>query len=99
MEGQFKAQDTPNARPRERVLREPHSGSAFRTLNSRARHRDAAPQISGPSPRAYFSWSATLSMPALAQTSSLSPPGEPETPIAPMTSSPTLIGSAPCAGI
>src|SRR5262249_3204244 len=48
---------------------------------------------------AYFNWSATLSMPALAQASSLSPPGAPETPMAPMVSSPTLIGSAPCAGV
>src|SRR5262249_30881865 len=47
---------------------------------------------------AYFSWSATLSMAALAQASSLSPPGAPDTPIAPMVSSPTLIGSAPWAG-
>ena len=37
-------------------------------------------------------------MPALAQASSLSPPGAPETPTAPMVSLPTLIGSAPCAG-
>src|SRR3982074_3814870 len=46
---------------------------------------------------AYFSVSAALSMPALAQTSSFSPPGAPETPTAPITSSPALIGSAPCA--
>ena len=46
---------------------------------------------------AYFNWSATLSMPALAQTSSFSPPGAPETPTAPITSSPTLIGRAPWA--
>src|SRR6202163_3740168 len=46
----------------------------------------------------YFKSEATLSMPALAQASSLSPPGAPETPTAPMVSSPTLIGSAPCAG-
>src|SRR5580692_7391292 len=46
----------------------------------------------------YFSASATLSMPALAQASSLSPPGAPETPTAPIVSLPTLIGSAPCAG-
>src|ERR1700686_330742 len=46
----------------------------------------------------YFNSEATLSMPALAQASSLSPPGAPETPTAPMVSLPTLIGSAPCAG-
>src|SRR5215469_13771085 len=34
-------------------------------------------------------------MPALTQASSLSPPGAPETPAAPITSSPTVIGSAP----
>ena len=38
-------------------------------------------------------------MPALAHTSSLSPPGAPETPTAPSVSSPALIGSAPRAGI
>src|SRR6266700_2112647 len=47
--------------------------------------------------RRYFRSAATLSMPALAQASSLSPPGAPETPTAPIVSSPTLIGSAPCA--
>src|SRR6516165_7807114 len=47
---------------------------------------------------AYFNSSATLSMPALAQASSLSPPGAPETPMAPMVSSPTLIGNAPRVG-
>src|ERR1700683_583692 len=46
----------------------------------------------------HFSSAATLSMPALAQASSLSPPGAPETPTAPITSSPTLMGSAPRAG-
>src|SRR3984893_364098 len=46
----------------------------------------------------YFNSEAALSMPALAQASSLSPPGAPETPTAPMVSLPTLIGSAPCAG-
>ena len=45
--------------------------------------------------RRHLSWSATLSMAALTQTSSFSPPGAPETPAAPMTSSPTMIGSAP----
>src|SRR5215472_14951930 len=34
-------------------------------------------------------------MPAFTQASSLSPPGAPETPAAPITSSPTMIGSAP----
>ena len=43
----------------------------------------------------YFSSAATFSMPALAQASSLSPPGAPDTPMAPIVSSPTLIGSAP----
>src|SRR6267143_1194659 len=45
--------------------------------------------------RSYFSMPATLSMPALTQASSFSPPGAPEAPAAPMVSSPTLIGSAP----
>src|SRR6266566_3330090 len=45
----------------------------------------------------YFNSEATLSMPALAQASSLSPPGAPEMPMAPMVSLPTMIGSAPCA--
>src|SRR5216684_2905718 len=49
-----------------------------------------------PSPD-YLSWSATLSRPALTQASSLSPPGAPDTPAAPITSSPILTGSAPCA--
>ena len=43
----------------------------------------------------HLSWSATLSSAALTQASSFSPPGAPETPAAPMTSSPTLIGKAP----
>src|SRR5205814_10483803 len=47
--------------------------------------------------RAYFSSVATLSMPALAQASSLSPPGAPEMPMAPIVSLPTMIGSAPWA--
>ena len=38
---------------------------------------------------------ATLAMPALAQTSSFSPPGAPETPTPPITSLPTLIGTPP----
>src|SRR5215467_312818 len=42
---------------------------------------------------------ATLSMPALAQASSFSPPGAPDTPTAPIVSLPILIGSAPCAGV
>src|SRR5215469_13526301 len=46
----------------------------------------------------YFRSLATLSMPALAQASSLSPPGAPDTPTAPIVSLPILIGSAPCAG-
>jgi hypothetical protein len=37
---------------------------------------------------AYFSLSATCAMPAVAQASSLSAPGEPLTPIAPITSVP-----------
>src|SRR5439155_6872220 len=45
--------------------------------------------------RNYFSMLATLSIPALTQASSFSPPGAPEAPAAPMVSSPTLIGSAP----
>ena len=48
---------------------------------------------------AYFSWSATLSRPACTQTSSLSPPGAPDTPTAPITSSPALTGSAPASAI
>ena len=47
----------------------------------------------------YFRSAATLSMPALAQASSFSPPGAPDTPTAPMVSLPILIGSAPCAGV
>src|SRR5262249_14334916 len=49
--------------------------------------------------RDHFSWSATLSSPALTQASSLSPPGAPDTPAAPITSSPIVIGRAPCAAI
>src|ERR1700704_1564274 len=48
---------------------------------------------------AYFRSPATLSIPALTQASSLSPPGAPEAPAAPITSLPTLIGSAPPAGV
>src|SRR5215472_4128584 len=47
----------------------------------------------------YFRSAATLSMPALAQASSFSPPGAPDTPTAPIVSLPILIGSAPCAGV
>lgn len=43
----------------------------------------------------YFSCSATLAMAAFAHTSSLSPPGAPLTPIAPIVSFPTLIGTPP----
>src|ERR1700704_117031 len=57
---------------------------------------DGAPLI-GDGSFAYFRSAATLSMPAWAQTSSFSPPGAPEMPTAPITSSPALIGSAPCA--
>src|SRR5262249_41566443 len=42
-----------------------------------------------------FRLAATLAMPALAQASSFSPPGAPETPTAPITSLPTLIGTPP----
>src|ERR1700680_573026 len=42
---------------------------------------------------AHLSWAATLSMPAWEQSSSL--PGDPDTPTAPTTSSPTLIGRPP----
>ena len=45
--------------------------------------------------RSLFELVGDLVEPALAQASSLSPPGEPETPTAPMTSSPTLIGNPP----
>lgn len=45
--------------------------------------------------RAYFSCSATRAMPALAQTSSFSPPGAPETPTAPIVTLPILIGTPP----
>src|SRR5260370_16365493 len=38
-------------------------------------------------------------MPALTQTSSLSPPGAPETPTAPIVSSPIMIGNAPRAAV
>lgn len=47
--------------------------------------------------QAYFSASATLAMPALTQASSLSPPGAPEAPAAPITSLPALIGTPPAA--
>src|SRR5207245_11645693 len=68
-------------------------------LNGRAaarfhRAQSAATAAAG---AAYFSWSATLSSPALTQASSFSPPGAPETPTAPITSSPILIGNAPWA--
>ena len=42
-----------------------------------------------------FRLAATLAMPALAHASSFSPPGAPETPTAPITSLPTLIGTPP----
>jgi len=45
--------------------------------------------------RSHCKLPATLAMPALAQTSSFSPPGAPETPTAPITSLPTLIGTPP----
>ena len=44
---------------------------------------------------AYFNLSLILSSPAWMQASSFSPPGAPEAPAAPITSSPILIGSAP----
>src|SRR4029077_11818421 len=47
----------------------------------------------------HFSSAATFSMPALAPASYFSPPGAPDTPTAPIVSLPTLIGSAPCAGV
>src|SRR5215468_2760643 len=43
----------------------------------------------------HFRLSATLAMPALAHASSFSPPGAPETPTAPITSLPALIGTPP----
>src|SRR5580704_309870 len=46
---------------------------------------------------AYFSLSAALAIPALAQAASLSPPGAPLTATAPMVTSPTLIGTPPWA--
>ena len=45
--------------------------------------------------RAYFIRSLTCSSAVLAQIASLSPPGAPLTPIAPMTSSPALITTPP----
>src|SRR5262249_52353060 len=45
--------------------------------------------------RSYLTLLFTLSSAACAQTSSLSPPGAPDTEMAPMISLPTLIGSAP----
>jgi hypothetical protein len=45
----------------------------------------------------YFNSVEILAMPASAQASSLSPPGAPLTPIAPMISSPALIGTPPAA--
>src|SRR5579862_4237659 len=47
--------------------------------------------------QAYFNLSATLASPALAQAASLSPPGAPLTDTAPMSWSPTLIGTPPMA--
>src|ERR1700748_2279753 len=46
----------------------------------------------GPRRPHYFSAASTLARPALAQTSSFSPPGAPETPTPPMVSLPALIG-------
>src|ERR1700754_1445610 len=43
----------------------------------------------------HFSASATLARPALAQTSSFSPPGAPETPTPPIGSLPARIGTPP----
>src|SRR5215470_8724088 len=43
----------------------------------------------------HFRLSETLAMPALAQASSFSPPGAPETPTPPITSLPDLIGTPP----
>ena len=48
-------------------------------------------------PLDYFSLSATFDKAAFAQTASLSPPGAPETAMAPITWSPTLIGTPPIA--
>src|SRR5258706_16419492 len=45
----------------------------------------------------YFSLSAILAIPAVAQAASLSPPGAPLTAIAPMGTSPTLTGKPPWA--
>ena len=45
----------------------------------------------------YFSWSATLSIPACEHGSSQ--PGQPDTPTPPIVSSPTLIGRPPSYGV
>src|SRR6266581_7706900 len=47
----------------------------------------------------YLSSAAILAMPAFAQASSLSPPGAPLTPIAPITWPPALIGTPPAAPV
>ena len=84
-------------RARPRRLRESQRGArrrAAQDCRGRGKVAGSSRSCAKRSPAAdHLSWSATLSMPACAQTSSL--PGEPDTPTAPITSLPTLIGSPP----
>src|SRR6185312_6435919 len=69
-----------------------------RNLRFAYRLGQALPRSGRPCP--YLSWSATLAMPALPQSSSCCPPlGAPERPTAPTVSLPILIGVPPCSGM
>src|SRR4051812_38118085 len=69
----------------------------------RAHHSSGAVRANGghgaeaplPTLRTHFNASATLAIPALAQASSFSPPGAPETPTPPIGSLPARIGTPP----
>src|SRR5271167_45472 len=67
-----------------------------------APERVAAVMRATPEPRRhmgmpYLNLSAAFAIPAVAHAASLSPPGAPLTATAPIVTSPTLIGTAPCA--
>src|SRR5579864_7119760 len=90
----------------ESIFRHVAAGPVIFVGQEFARHRDLDPvalRIGQPLDRhveidcrpPYFSASATLAMPALAQASSFSPPGAPDTPTAPITSVPARIGTPP----
>jgi Protein of unknown function (DUF1223) len=76
-----------------------HDSASYPFLSRvrRSQYVDLATHADRPdqSARGYLSRSAILATAAWAQTSSLSPPGAPPTPIAPMTSSPDLMTTPP----